>query len=185
MFERFTEEARRILVRAQDEARALGHPWLGTEHFLLALLEEERGPATSTLRDLGVSREKIMEDFAGIVGPCKSPIPPALDSTALASIGIDLQEIRRRVEEAFGPGALEGTRAWRERDRLSLTPRSKRLLDRALREALRMGEKRVGPEHVLMAICQVPESLGARLIARQVPPGRVCGEVMRRCKRSA
>jgi len=34
-----------------------------------------------------------------------------LDAEALASIGIDLDEVRRRVEEAFGPGALERTRA--------------------------------------------------------------------------
>ena len=39
--------------------------------------------------------------------------PPALDADALATIGIDLDEVRRRVEEAFGPGALERTRAAR------------------------------------------------------------------------
>ena len=41
--------------------------------------------------------------------------PPPLDAEALASIGIDLDDVRRRVEDAFGPGALERTRAARGR----------------------------------------------------------------------
>ena len=41
--------------------------------------------------------------------------PRPLDAEALATIGIDLDEVRRRVEEAFGPGALERTRAVRGR----------------------------------------------------------------------
>jgi len=43
----------------------------------------------------------------------RQPILAAPDAEALASIGIDLDEVRRRVEEAFGPGALERTRTGR------------------------------------------------------------------------
>ena len=45
MFERFTERARQVVVLAQDEARALKHNYIGTEHILLGLLREEEGLA--------------------------------------------------------------------------------------------------------------------------------------------
>jgi len=47
------------------------------------------------------------------VGARHAPPERVLDADALASIGIDLDEVRRRVEEAFGPGALERTQAGR------------------------------------------------------------------------
>src|SRR3954447_14735461 len=43
VFERFTERARQVVVLAQDEARALKHNYIGTEHILLGLLREEEG----------------------------------------------------------------------------------------------------------------------------------------------
>ncbi|MGH3091540.1 MAG: Clp protease N-terminal domain-containing protein, partial [Gaiellaceae bacterium] len=49
MFERFTERARQVVVYAQDEARALKHNYIGTEHLLLGLLREEEGPAARVL----------------------------------------------------------------------------------------------------------------------------------------
>jgi ATP-dependent Clp protease ATP-binding subunit ClpC len=42
MFERFTERSRQVVVLAQDEARALGHNYIGMEHILLGLLREEK-----------------------------------------------------------------------------------------------------------------------------------------------
>src|SRR5436190_24233753 len=45
VFERFTERARQVVVLAQDEARALKHNYIGTEHILLGLLREEEGLA--------------------------------------------------------------------------------------------------------------------------------------------
>ena len=52
MFERFTTEARTAVVRAQTEARSLGHGWIGTEHLLLALLADGDGRA-ARVRALG------------------------------------------------------------------------------------------------------------------------------------
>ena len=48
MFERFTERARQVVVLAQDEARALKHNYIGTEHLLLGLLGEEEGIGART-----------------------------------------------------------------------------------------------------------------------------------------
>ena len=55
MFERFTERARQVVVLAQDEARALGHDYIGTEHLLLGLLREADGLGARTLNSLGVT----------------------------------------------------------------------------------------------------------------------------------
>ncbi len=49
MFERFTYPARRVVVRAQEEARTFRHPWLGTEHLLLGVLAQPQAPGVSVL----------------------------------------------------------------------------------------------------------------------------------------
>jgi ATP-dependent Clp protease ATP-binding subunit ClpC len=68
VFERFTERARQVVVLAQDEARALGHNYIGTEHLLLALLREEEGLAARLLESLGVTVHEIRAEVARIVG---------------------------------------------------------------------------------------------------------------------
>jgi ATP-dependent Clp protease ATP-binding subunit ClpC len=57
MFERFTDQALRVVSDAQDEARGLGHSSVGTEHFLLALLGERDGAAGRILAELGLDRD--------------------------------------------------------------------------------------------------------------------------------
>ena len=59
MFERFTERARQVVVLAQDEARALRHNYIGTEHLLLGLLREEEGIAARVLGELGVTVDEV------------------------------------------------------------------------------------------------------------------------------
>ena len=55
MFERFAEEARRATALASEEARQLGHDFIGTEHMLLGLLASGSGPAYSVLTELEVT----------------------------------------------------------------------------------------------------------------------------------
>ena len=50
MFERFTDRARRVIVLAQEEARALQHNYIGTEHLLLGLIREGEGVAAKAER---------------------------------------------------------------------------------------------------------------------------------------
>ena len=52
-FEKFTDKARKVLVLAQDEARALHQPYVGTEHILLGLIQEKDGLAAQALERLG------------------------------------------------------------------------------------------------------------------------------------
>jgi ATP-dependent Clp protease ATP-binding subunit ClpC len=62
MFERFTDRARRVVVRAQEEARTLDHNYVGTEHLLLGLIHESIGGAAArALESLGIGLEAVRQ----------------------------------------------------------------------------------------------------------------------------
>jgi ATP-dependent Clp protease ATP-binding subunit ClpC len=69
MFERFTDRARRVIVLAQEEARMLGHNYIGTEHILLGVIHEGRGVSGAALDTLGVTLDGAREQVASIVSP--------------------------------------------------------------------------------------------------------------------
>lgn len=66
-FDKFTDKARKVLVLAQEEARRLHQPYVGTEHVLLALLKEEDGLAAQALERLGVHYEATVAAIRRIV----------------------------------------------------------------------------------------------------------------------
>jgi ATP-dependent Clp protease ATP-binding subunit ClpC len=68
VFERFSEEARQVVVYAQDEARELRHNYIGTEHVLLGLLREGEGIPARSLGNLGVTLVDMRTEVANIVG---------------------------------------------------------------------------------------------------------------------
>ena len=68
MFERFTDQARRIVVLAEEEARMLSHDYIGTEHILLALIREGTGTAASALESLGITEEVARQQVEEIIG---------------------------------------------------------------------------------------------------------------------
>uniref|UniRef100_UPI0038CD7225 Clp protease N-terminal domain-containing protein n=1 Tax=Nonomuraea corallina TaxID=2989783 RepID=UPI0038CD7225 len=69
MFERFTDRARRVVVLAQEEARALGHNYIGTEHVLLGLMREGEGASAHVLTGCGASLAQVREFVEREVGP--------------------------------------------------------------------------------------------------------------------
>jgi ATP-dependent Clp protease ATP-binding subunit ClpC len=78
MFERFTDQARRVLMLAQEEARRGNHDFIGTEHILLGLVREDDGVAAKALESLGVSLEAVRQytkDGDG-PGPSAAATPP-------------------------------------------------------------------------------------------------------------
>ena len=68
MFERFTDRARRVVVLAQEEARMLGHNYIGTEHLLLGLIHEGEGVAAKALASLGISLDAMRQAVEDIIG---------------------------------------------------------------------------------------------------------------------
>jgi len=106
MFERFTGTARHVVVQAQEDARRLGHNYIGCEHLLLAAAAAAE-PASTVLRDQGVTPERIEAAILRTVGRGQAADPlGGIDRQALAFIGIDLDVVRARIEAAFGPDAL-------------------------------------------------------------------------------
>ncbi len=109
MFERFTGGARQVVVRAQEEARRLGHSYIGGEHLLLAAAGAEN-QAGAVLRDHGITPERVAAEIVRVIGRGPDPAPGdplrGMDREALAAIGIDLDVVRDRIEAAFGPDAL-------------------------------------------------------------------------------
>jgi ATP-dependent Clp protease ATP-binding subunit ClpA len=125
-FERFTDRARRTVTFAQEEARGLGHNYLGTEHLLLGLLAEQQGLAWRVLDQLDVSASAA----------------------------------RGQVEAIIGRGA--GTPA----GPIPFTPRSKKVLELARREAKRLGHNYIGTEHLLLGLVREGEGVAAQVLAR-------------------
>jgi prophage maintenance system killer protein len=68
MFERFTDRARRATVLAQEEARTLGHDYIGTEHILLGLISEGEGVAAKALGELKISLAAVRTQVEEIIG---------------------------------------------------------------------------------------------------------------------
>ena len=104
----FTPEARQVLVTAQDEARTLGHGYIGTEHLLIALLVLGTGTGVERLTAAGISADDARNLARGAFEATGRANPYIPDDEVLASVGVDLDAVRRRTEAAFGSGALPG-----------------------------------------------------------------------------
>lgn len=195
MFERFTADARAVVTGAQEQARELGHGYIGCEHLLLTVAGSET-PAGQALRDLDATPEAIRAAVSGLLADTTA----VADRDALASIGIDLDAVRARVEATFGPGALtrqpHRSRRLRLRRRrcytepprsghIPFTPRAKKCLELALREAVARHDGHIGVEHLALALTAMRDGLAPRVLTRlDVSPAQVRWEVERRYRRA-
>jgi len=98
MFERFTDQARRVFVLAQEEAKQLGHGYIGTEHILVSLSTIEKGRsqtvAAAELASLGVSHVAIHTSIVDIIGRGESFSKGSLPFTPKAK---DVLDVAARV----------------------------------------------------------------------------------------
>ncbi len=174
MFERFTRQARDVVRQARSEAQSLKHRHIGPEHLLLGVLAQPDAPGAATLTRLGVTAETIREDVANVV--VTSDLTAA-DADALRMLGIDLDEVRRRVEKTFGHGALDvppvrDWRPWRRErtepasDHIPFTPRAKHILEYALRQAIARKDRHIGVEHIVLGLLTLKGTVVAELLRR-------------------
>jgi hypothetical protein len=110
MFECFTPDARATVVHAQHHARRLGHNFIGGEHILLSVVSAGQ-PASAVLGAHGITPEYVETEIVRRIGLGRGAgsggVPlGGLDREALASIGIDLDAVRDRIEATFGPNAM-------------------------------------------------------------------------------
>jgi ATP-dependent Clp protease ATP-binding subunit ClpA len=178
MFERFTADARQVVVRAQEEARQLHHGFIGCEHLLLALSGGQDTPAAAALTAFGVETTQLRQRLAELSGPAAT----TLDAEALAGLGIDLDSVRRAAEASFGPGALDrppcrGTRS----GHIPFTPRAKKSLELALRSAVRRKDREITPGHLLLGVIDQRHNAALQLLqAEGVASDALREEVSRR-----
>jgi len=90
VFERFNESARQLVVLAQDEARALRHNYIGTEHILLGLLREQEGLAARVLGSLGITLDEVRARVVRIVGQGDDPTTGQIPFTPRAKKVLEL-----------------------------------------------------------------------------------------------
>jgi len=141
VFERFTEEARQVVVVAAEEARRLGHNYIGTEHLLLGLLHDGEGIAGAVLR----------------------------------SVGLEIEAVREQITRIVGPGEQEPSG-----QQIPFTPRAKKVLELALREALALHGDFIDTEHLLLGLIREGDGVAARvLIERGVGLEALRSAVMR------
>lgn len=167
MFERFTEQAREIVVAAQLNARRLGHGFIGTEHLLLGLLDQPECPAAQLLATHGLTKQSAEQTLLGMAGRSEND---DIDAEALGAIGIDLDAVRERVEATFGPGALDrpGDRRASRRRRpptghIPFTRGAKKSLELALREAQRLQHNYIGDGHLLLGLIREGHGIASQI----------------------
>ncbi|OGY24784.1 MAG: hypothetical protein A2Y57_03600 [Candidatus Woykebacteria bacterium RBG_13_40_7b] len=120
-----TKGSRRVLRKAEEEARRLKHSYIGTEHILLGIIA-----------DSGRNRARVL----------------------LRVKGIDVSKVRSAVEFIIGRGDREVT------GEIGFTPRARKVINIALDEARRLGQKTVAPEHILLGLMRGSEGIAAGVL---------------------
>ena len=177
MPERFTGDARQVVVRASEQARRLGHGFIGGEHLLYGLACAG-GEVGAVLRERGVTPERVEAEFVRLIGPentATGSLFDTLDRDALTTIGIDLDTVRERIEAAFGPDALApdalAPRRWRRSrpgpvtGRIPLTRRARKCLESSRREAQAHSSGHLGAEHIALALLAMDDGVPHRILS--------------------
>jgi len=228
----FTPRVKKVLELARSEARALGHEYIGTEHILLGLLREGEGVAARVLTDLVADPERAREEVLRMLEAQPQTesrpaggdwAPPGaashgmferfaegarqvvvlaqeearilkhdyigtehillgllreqdggLAARVLASLDITVERVRAQVV------SIVGSREEVASGQIPFTPRAKKVLELALREALSLGHNYIGTEHILLGLARENEGVAARvLLDFDADPDRIRNDVIR------
>ncbi len=104
MFERFTEKAIKVIMLAQEEARRLGHNFVGTEQILLGLIGEGTGVAAKVLKSLGVNLKDSRIEVEKIIGRGSGFVAVEIPFTPRAKrvLELSLEEARQLGHNYIG-----------------------------------------------------------------------------------
>jgi ATP-dependent Clp protease ATP-binding subunit ClpA len=159
-----SEQARRVLDLARDEAALFGHRYLGPEHILLGIVRDGGSGAARVLRAQGMDLQAARVGLRRLADRGVVPGPRPSDAELLGMFGIDLAAVRRTTERTFGRKALgwairEATRA--RRGGVGRVPRTPlrdppdliaQTLHHAGEQARALGHDAVGPELLLLGV---------------------------------
>lgn len=210
----YTTRVKKVLALASREATSLNHTYIGTEHILLGLLQEDDGLAARILKGLNVDREKTREEILRELTPVYTTTPerasaqPEIRSqeqisnftpraqqalalarkeadrfnhnfvgtehlllgivalgqgTAVAGLGkmgINLQSVRAEIEKQVGTGPEQKI------GNIPYTPRVKKVLALAVKEAKALHHTYVGTEHILLGLLREGGGVAARVLKK-------------------
>lgn len=158
MFERFTQSARAAVTAAQDEARMLDRPSIGTEHVLIGLAGDGSDPAAQALRSTGVTAATLRD-------AARRRSVEDLDADALALLGIDLDQVRRAAESRFGRGALDATPGGHApRGHIPFSAPAKQALAAAVRQATHLRTGSISSGHLLLGLLSDDKSAATAVL---------------------
>lgn len=146
MFERFTRHARVVVIGAQEAAARAGASEVRPAHLLESLAATDDVLAMQVLAELGASGEEVRRVVRGLNAQHSEALD-AEDAEALKLLGIDLDEVIRRIDRDLNDG-----RGRLPQGHKRFARESKKLLELSLREALRLGDSFIGTEHVLLGL---------------------------------
>lgn len=155
----FTQEAQQALQITLNAAGSLFHPSVGTDHLLVALLQDPAGPLSKALETLKADRnavgEAVMKRLRAI------PPDPKMQAQAQAA------------QAAAQAQAATATQA-------GMTPSAQRVFDAAKEQARELGHGQIGTVHLLLALLQDPDRMTANLFVKlRVRPEEVRGELLK------
>jgi ATP-dependent Clp protease ATP-binding subunit ClpA len=160
-----TPRAKKVIELAVDEARRLGHHYIGTEHLLLGLILEGEGIAAGVLESLGISLERVRTQVIRVLGA--ADLPPQSSET--------MDPLAERVQgESGSPGSARyppyGPADYFDR----FTERARNILAHAREEAQRLRRNWIGPEHLLLGLAREDEGVAAKVLSNfGVDPAKV------------
>jgi ATP-dependent Clp protease ATP-binding subunit ClpA len=150
MFERFTKKARAVVTRAEQHAVDTTAHEIRPEHLLMALLDQEDCLAVEVLARLGAPAARLRDELDRRRMQYVDGLDED-DAEALRAIGIDLDEVVRRIDRNLG-GLRPSTRTHPRFSRAS-----KKVLQLALREALALRHDYIGTEHILLGLARADD----------------------------
>lgn len=169
MFERFTRNARAVVIGAQEVAHRRGAAEIRPAHLLESLTTTDATLAMQVLADLGAPGDEVRRVVRGLGSPYSDGLDAddADDAEALKLLGIDLDDVLSRMGEDLND--CQGPKGHKRfaRD-------SKKVLELSLREALRLGDGFIGTEHVLLGLIRADDhTVRQTLAAFDLDPGDV------------
>ncbi|MFI6879599.1 Clp protease N-terminal domain-containing protein [Streptomyces sp. NPDC050400] len=172
MFERFTKGARDVVKGAVEHAERERAERVDEGHLLLALLDARGTRGAFALGALGAATEDRRSEIGrSLTAARRRAGLSQADAEALAGLGIDVEEVVARVEEAHGVGALTGGR--RLGGRRPFAREAKGVLESSLRTALAHHDRAIGDEHLLLALTHRPGIVSEVLAEHGVTAGGV------------
>jgi ATP-dependent Clp protease ATP-binding subunit ClpA len=161
-----TREGRLLLRDAFERARRRGASEVTDLDLLAALLDAPDSLAPAVLRELGIGHADLAELEAERTADDRRAGLSAADVAAVAELGIDVDALVARAEEAWGAGALSPQPATRTRHRPRLGPEVRSAMVRGERQRRELRDRYLGGEHLLLGLLAEDSALTAGLRAR-------------------